>query len=110
MSRLRKLIVPYICKMLWLFFAVTVATDDLVVQSALLSVSPTFNQSLCNDDPGDFEGHTWKVFKDKSSIKNDNHLLNLVIRTYLDQAARLLIPSSPDIFFQPDRSPPVSFQ
>jgi hypothetical protein len=110
MSRLRKLVVPHICQVLWLLFAVAFAADDIIVQGALLSVTPNFNQALCNGEPSAPKDHDWRVFKYIWSSKNDAHLPNLVIRTYLHQAARLLISSQPDMSFRPDRAPPVSLQ
>lgn len=110
MSRLRKIFIPRVCKILLLFFAFAAATDDLVAQRVLLSVIPALNQTFCNDASGDSEDHAWKLFKNISGIESDAHLQNLVIRTYRDHAAGPSIPAPPAMFFRPDRAPPVAPQ
>lgn len=110
MLMLRKIFIPRACKMLWLFFAFAVATDDLAAQSAILSAPPAFNQTLSNEDPGDVENHAWKLFKSMSGAKHDAHSQNLAIRACRDQANGTSIPASPAIFFKPDRAPPSASQ
>jgi len=106
---LRKRIVPQMLPILLLFFVVSAATDDLAIQNAFSNAIPTLNQALCIDVPGDSERHVWKVPTYVSPTENYVLLSHLAIKTYLEQTAGILIPSSPAMFFQPDRAPPVSF-
>lgn len=110
MSWLREQVVPKILQIVMLLFVVAIAADDVVFQATSLNVTPTLQQALCNDDSGDTERHTWKAPKYLSRSDHDVQWLHLVIRNYLEQFNGYLIPSSPSIFFQPDRAPPVSFQ
>ncbi|MEI6153765.1 MAG: hypothetical protein WCQ90_06740 [Deltaproteobacteria bacterium] len=106
---LRERVVPHVLKILLLFFIVAAATvDDIAAHNIFYKASPTLIQSLNNDDPGDSKRHTWKTPNLVSKNGNEYYLPHLIIKTYLDQASRLLIPATPAIFFQPDRAPPVS--
>jgi hypothetical protein len=110
MSWLREHAVPKMFQIMMLLFVVAIAADDLAFQAASLNVTPTLQQALCNDDSGDTDRHTLKAPKYLSRNDYDVQRLHLVIRNYLEQFNGYLIPSSPSIFFQPDRAPPVSFQ
>lgn len=106
---LRKRVVPQILKILMLLFVVVVATDDLTVQSVFMNATPTLQQTLCSGDDGDVDRHVWMAPKYLSRSEHDMQRQNLAIGNYLEQFKGLLIPSSPSIFFQPDRAPPISY-
>ena len=106
---LRRRIVHQMLPILLLFFVVSAATDDLTIKNAFSIATPTLKQALCNDDPGDSERHAWKAPTYWSLTENEVLLSHLAIKTYLYKTAGIFIPSSPAMFFQPDRAPPVLF-
>jgi hypothetical protein len=106
---LRKRLVPQILPILLLLFVVSAATDDLSEQNAFAKATPTFKQALCINVSVDSERHAWKAPIYLPLTENEVLLSHLAIKTYHYQTAGILIPSSPTMFFQPDRAPPVSF-
>jgi len=109
-SWLRKRVVPETLQVLLLFFVVTaVTTDDLTAQNVLQGATQTLKQALCNDEPGDSEHNACKIHKYPPYTGNNFTLSHVAIKIYLDRFPGLLIPNPPDMFFQPDRAPPVSF-
>ena len=109
-SWLRRRVVPQVLQILLLFFVLAaVTTDDFAAQNVFQGTTQTIKQALCNDDPGDSERHDLKTHKYLSHTGNDFPLPHVAIQIYLDRVSGLLIPAPPDMFFQPDRAPPVSF-
>jgi len=106
---LRKRVIPQMLPILLLFFVVSAAMDDLAIQNAFSKATPTLKQALCIDVPGDSESHHNKTPTYATRTGNGVLLSHFAIKTYLDQTAKIFIPSSPAMFFQPDRAPPVSF-
>lgn len=109
MSWLRKQVVPEILQILMLLFVVAFVADDVGLQTASLNVTPN-QQLVLYDDTGDHEHHTWNIFTYPSRSEHNLQWLPLVTSNYIDQFNGCHIPSSPSIFFQPDRASPVSFQ
>jgi len=108
MSWLRRQVVPKILQVLMLLFIIAFIADDVGLQTVSLNVTPS-QQLLLYDDAGDHEHQTWKAFTYLSGSEHNLQWPQLVAGNYVDRFNGCHIPSSPSIFFRPDRAPPVSF-
>jgi len=104
-----KRVVPQVLQIL-LLFTTAVVTDGFTEQIGRLAATPTLNQTMFNAGPGDADDQVRKSPNYLLIGQDAPQLVNLVIRTYLNQVAVTLIPASPGLFFQSDRAPPYSFQ
>jgi len=109
MSWVHKRVVPFVLKILLLFYIVAAPIADLVAsQDYLQNQIPIFRQLPGNNDsPGDPESNAFKSHKYLSRDGQDIYQPRLIFKTYLHQADGLSIPASPAMFSQPDRGPPV---
>jgi hypothetical protein len=109
MSWRRKQVFQRMLPVLMLLFVVAAAADDVALTPAALNVQPALQLSASHGITDDPEPNSWKVPKYQSTCDYEVQSLYLVIRHYLKQFNGCHVPSSPGIFFQPDRAPPFSY-
>jgi hypothetical protein len=109
MSRLCTQFAPKILQILLLLFVAT-ASESVALQATSLNATHIQRLSLNDNETEESEHNTQNAPIDLSTCENELQSLHLFIRYYIKHFKGYHIPSSPSIFFQPDRAPPVLFQ
>jgi hypothetical protein len=102
--------VPKIFTILILLFVIAVTTDNVALQATFLNATHIPQLSLNDNETEESEHDTQNAPIDLSTCESELQSLHLFIRYYIKHFKGYHIPSSPSIFFQPDRAPPVLFQ
>jgi hypothetical protein len=109
MSRLCPQFAPKMLQILLLLFFAT-DSESFALQATFLNATHIPQLSLNDNETEESEHNTQNAPIDLSTCESELQSLHLFIRYYIKHFKGYHIPSSPSIFFQPDRAPPVLFQ